>query len=219
MAEQRLPIVDGDDGEWGDILNQYIAKEHYNTGVNNADNGGHKSITLRPGTITAGTAPIKLTSGSLMTAPEVGAVEFLTDRLYYTQTTNTTRKTIAAIDDIKHTPTAVWGDNVLSSSIQTGTTCFVRVPYSGTIVSWCIIADVSCTCVLDVWKTNAALPTVSNTITASAKPSLSSATTASSSTLTGWTTTVAVDDVFGFNLDSITGSPTSITLVLNITNG
>jgi hypothetical protein len=219
MAEQRLPIVDSDDGAWGTILNQYITKEHYNTGVDNADNGGHKSITLRPGTITAGTAPIKLTSGPLMTATEVGAVEFLTDRLYYTQTTNTTRKTVAAIDDIKHTPTAVWGDNVSATSVKALTASYVRVPYSGTIVSWSIIANVSCTCVLDVWKTNATLPTVSNTITASAKPSLSSATTASSSTLTGWTTAVAVGDVFGFNLDSITGSPTSITLVLDITNG
>lgn len=99
MAEQRLPAVNGDDGAWGDILNQYIAKEHYNTGVDNAANGGHKAITLRPGTSTAGTAPIKLTSGPLMTNPEAGAIEFLTDKFYFTQTTNTTRKTVAIYDD------------------------------------------------------------------------------------------------------------------------
>jgi hypothetical protein len=223
MEEQRLPIVNSDDGLWGDILNQYIGKEHYNgdTDLNQAtsENGGHQHVTLQPGTTSAGTAPLKFMTGPLMTAAEPGAVEFLADRLYYTQTTGATRKTIAAVDDIQHTPTATWGDNFSTLSVRAGTTCYVRVPYSGTIASWSIIADVSCTCVLDVWKANAALPTVANTITASAKPSLSSAATASSSTLTGWTTSVAVGDVFGFNLDSLTGSPTSITLVLNITNG
>lgn len=99
MAEQRLPAVNSDDGIWGEILNQYITKEHYNTGINNAANGGHKTITIRPGTVTAGTAPLKFTSGDLMTAPEAGAVEFNNDRLYFTQTTNTTRKVVAAFDD------------------------------------------------------------------------------------------------------------------------
>lgn len=99
MADQRLPIVDGDDGDWGDILNQYLSKEHYDTGLNNPVNGGHKTITIRPGTTTAGTAPLKFSSGSLMTTPEAGAVEFLTDRFYLTQTTGTTRKVIAAYND------------------------------------------------------------------------------------------------------------------------
>jgi len=99
MVQQRLPTVNSDDGAWGDILNQFLSKEHYNTGVDNAANGGHQNITVRPGTTVAGTAPIKLSSGSLMTTPEAGAIEFLTDRFYITQTTSTIRKTIAAYDD------------------------------------------------------------------------------------------------------------------------
>ncbi len=99
MTVQRLPAVNGDDGLWGDILNQYLAKEHYNTGLDNALNGGHKTITIRSGTTAALTAPLKFTSGSLMTAPEAGAVEFLTDKLYMTQTTGMTRKVVAAYDD------------------------------------------------------------------------------------------------------------------------
>lgn len=99
MAEQRLPIVNGDDATWGTILNQFLEKEHYNTGTDLAVNGGHKTITIRPGTTSAGTAPLKFTSGSLLTSPEAGAVEFLADRLYFTQTTSSTRKTIAAYDD------------------------------------------------------------------------------------------------------------------------
>ena len=99
MLEQRLPAVNGDDGSWGDILNQYIVKEHYNTGLDNTANGGHKVITLRPGTTAANTAPLKFTSGSLMNVAEAGAVEFLTDRLYLTQTTSNIRKIIATYED------------------------------------------------------------------------------------------------------------------------
>lgn len=99
MAQQRLPIVNGDDGDWGNLLNQYLEKEHYNTGVDNVLNGGHKTITIRPGTAAANTAPLKFQSGTLLSTPEAGAIEFNTDRLYFTQTTSTTRKTIAAYDD------------------------------------------------------------------------------------------------------------------------
>ncbi|CAN5412649.1 hypothetical protein BH10PAT4_BH10PAT4_0980 [soil metagenome] len=99
MAQQRLPTVNGDDGAWGDILNQFLQKEHYDTGLDNVLNGGHKTITIRPGTTAALTAPLKFISGSLMTAAEAGAVEFLTDKLYFTQTTGTTRLTVAAYND------------------------------------------------------------------------------------------------------------------------
>jgi len=95
---QRLPIVNSDDGTWGTILNQYLSKEHYDDATDNPVNGGHKTVTIRAGTATAGTAPLKFTSGTLLTTAEAGAVEFLTDRLYYTQTTSTVRRVIAAFD-------------------------------------------------------------------------------------------------------------------------
>jgi microcystin-dependent protein len=82
MTEQRLPIVNSDDGAWGDILNQYLSKEHYNTGINNTANGGHQMVTLRPGTTTAGTAPIKFTSGSLLATPESGTIEYSSGTFY-----------------------------------------------------------------------------------------------------------------------------------------
>ena len=96
---QRLPFVNGDDAQWGSILNQYIKKEHYDDGTDNAVNGGHVTITVRAGTASAGTAPLKLTSGTLMTTSEAGAVEFNSDRLYFTQTTGPTRKVVASFDD------------------------------------------------------------------------------------------------------------------------
>lgn len=257
MAEQRLPVVNGDDGDWGDILNQYLEKEHHNTGSDNTANGGHKTITVLPGTTAAGTAPLKLTSGPLMTTPEVGAIEFLIDGLYFTQTSSTERRVIphvsqtGATGDLyyrhstaqlvrlavgttgqvlsvsggipswqprtTHTPTAVWGDGVAAGSVSVGTTSYVRVPYSGTITSWSIVTNVATSCVLDVWKVAGNVPTVANTITASAKPTLTTATTASSTALTGWTTAVSAGDVLGFNLQALTsGAPTSITLVLEV---
>jgi hypothetical protein len=96
---QRLPIVNNDDGVWGDIIRQYLAKEHFNDDTDNAANGGHKTITIRPGTAAAGTAPITFSSGTLLSSPEAGAMEFNGDRFYLTGTTGPTRKTIAAYDD------------------------------------------------------------------------------------------------------------------------
>ncbi len=96
---QRLPLVDSDDGVWGDILRQYLMKEHTNNDTDNIANGGHKTITVTAGTTAAGTAPIKLTSGPLMTASEAGAIEFLSDNLYFTQTTSNMRKKVAIYDD------------------------------------------------------------------------------------------------------------------------
>jgi hypothetical protein len=101
MALQRLPIVNGDDGIWGDNLNQFLGKEHYNGSVDYttaSPNGGHKTITIQPGTIAALTAPLKFTAGPLMTTAEAGAVEFNSDKLYITNSI-LARKTIAAYDD------------------------------------------------------------------------------------------------------------------------
>lgn len=55
-------------------------------------------LEIAAGSTTAGTAPIKLTSGALMTSPEVGAIEFLTDAFYGTITTGVARKQFAFTD-------------------------------------------------------------------------------------------------------------------------
>lgn len=99
MAVQRLPIVNSDDGVWGDIIRQYLMKEHYNDDTDNPVNGGHKTVTIRAGTATAGTAPLRFSSGTLLSAAEAGAVEFNTDSLYFTITTGTVRKKVAIYDD------------------------------------------------------------------------------------------------------------------------
>jgi hypothetical protein len=74
--------------------------QHYDDGTDNPGvNGGHQKITIRAGTATAGTAPLKFTSGTNLTTPEAGAMEFTTDTLYFTITTGTTRKKVAIYDD------------------------------------------------------------------------------------------------------------------------
>jgi len=55
-------------------------------------------LHLPAGTTGVSTAPLKLISGPLMTAPEVGAIEFLTDAYYATITTGAARKTLAFLE-------------------------------------------------------------------------------------------------------------------------
>lgn len=61
------------------------------------------NLHLRAGTTAASSAPIKLASGSLMTAPEAGAVEFLTDDYFVTITTGTARKAFVLDDGTRLT--------------------------------------------------------------------------------------------------------------------
>lgn len=55
-------------------------------------------LHLPAGTATASTAPLKLTSGSLLSSKEAGAFGFLTDKLYFTITTGTAEKEITLND-------------------------------------------------------------------------------------------------------------------------
>lgn len=92
-----------------------------------------------------------------------------------------------------------------TSVITTGYKTSVSIPITGVLKKWRILADVSGSIVIDVWKDVYASypPTVADTITAAAKPTLSGALSAESSTLTGWTTTFSAGDVLGFNVDSV----------------
>jgi len=89
-----------------------------------------------------------------------------------------------------------------TSAITTGAKGRKTVPYTGTIVGWKLVADQSSTVQLDVWKRNNAIPTVSDSIVATAYPALEAAELNSSTTLTGWTTSVSPNDVFILNVDS-----------------
>lgn len=88
-----------------------------------------------------------------------------------------------------------------------GTTRYVLVPYAHTIIAAYMLGNVSGSAVVDVWRaafSTSALPTVSDTITASAKPTLSGAVGSVDTTLTGWARSGAANTVYAFKVDSAT---------------
>ncbi len=127
----------------------------------------------------------------------------------------------AASDNLKKAALGILIDGN-GVAITPGVKGSIRIPFACTITGWTILSvdatPTSGSIVIDVWNDVLANypPTVLDTITAAAKPTLTTATAASSSTLTGWDTTVAADDILTFNVDSIT-SVTRILLELYVT--
>lgn len=82
----------------------------------------------------------------------------------------------------------------------------ILVPVGMTITSVYALADQTGSIVVDVWKDTYANfpPTDVDSITASAPVTISSATKSLDSTLTGWTTSIAANDILYFNVDSAT---------------
>lgn len=76
------------------------------------------------------------------------------------------------------------------------------VPNSGTIIGWSLFADQSGSVAVDIWKAHNAIPTIANSIVASAPPTLSSQQQVQSTTLTGWSTAVSQGDVVIVNINS-----------------
>lgn len=93
-----------------------------------------------------------------------------------------------------------------ASSPAVGSKLYFTVPYACTIAAWNILEDgASPTATIDIWKigTGTALPTIANTITASALPVLSTGNAIHSTTLTSWTTSVTANDIFIVNLNAV----------------
>lgn len=89
-------------------------------------------IHIRAGTTLASSAPLKFTSGSLMTAPEVGSIEFLTDAFYGTITTGTARKQFAFTSDLTGFVTSVSGTtNRITSTGGTTPVIDISASYVG----------------------------------------------------------------------------------------
>lgn len=88
-----------------------------------------------------------------------------------------------------------------------GQNAWLTVPQNCTITGWQILGDVSGAIVLDVWKDTYANfpPTNTDSITASAKPTITaSGVKATSTTLTGWTTALALGDILDVEVESVT---------------
>lgn len=96
------------------------------------------------------------------------------------------------------------------SGIATGFSGVLVVPWACTITQVTLLSadpDVtSGSMVVDIWKDTYANypPTGADSICASAKPTLSGAIKSQDSTLVGWTTALAADDILAFNVESVT---------------
>ncbi len=90
------------------------------------------------------------------------------------------------------------------------------MPFTGTIVGWTIVSDVSGSIVIDITRAAGAVPVTSICGTGT-KPTLSSAQYASGNNFTNWTSTaINQGDVIGFDVKSIT-SVTRVTLTVRCT--
>ena len=101
------------------------------------------------------------------------------------------------------------------TALSSGKTTYFTVPFACTIAAWNITADTG-TVSFDVWKiaTGTAIPTVANTIMTGGYLALASGTAVHSTTLTSFTTTtVSANDIFGINLEAISGA-TEVSLVM-----
>jgi hypothetical protein len=90
------------------------------------------------------------------------------------------------------------------SALTSGSVVYFTVPYTCTISAWNATVDAG-TVTFDIWKiaTGTAVPTVTNTITASALPAISTGTALHSTTLTSWTTSVSANDIVGIQLKTV----------------
>lgn len=153
--------------------------------------------------------------GSVVTAP-ANVLGFVTPGL-----TAGTGKTIPMVWDAAATKWRVTGGSASSvtivhqivgsfngsgTALTAGQSVYMVAPFSCTIQNWTILVD-SGAATVDVWKitSTSALPTVANTITASANPAIASGVKATSSTLTGWTTAIAAGDTLAVNLKTLSG--------------
>lgn len=140
-----------------------------------------------------------LTTGDTPSIAPIGNYEF---KYTLTAPTNITVPTSGTLQTVKTEKLAVF--NIPGDSAD-NTVVDAYVPVASTITGVLITTTgAACSAVVDIWSdTYANFPaTVTDTITASAKPTLSTAQKNKDTTLTGWTTAIAADSVLRANLDS-----------------
>jgi hypothetical protein len=91
------------------------------------------------------------------------------------------------------------------AALSTGIQGDIIIPFAGTITGVTLLANVSGSMVVDLWKAPYASfpPTVANTIVSATPPTLTAALKYQDTTLTGWTTAVAANDVIRVNINSV----------------
>jgi hypothetical protein len=104
----------------------------------------------------------------------------------------------------------------VTSIVQVGKVGFVTIPYAGTITGWSITSNAVGNIQFDIWKAAGAIPTTT-IVSDSTYPALVADEFETSTAVSGWITTFAAGDVFGFQ---VIGTPSVIknaTLTLRCT--
>lgn len=114
---------------------------------------------------------------------------------------------VATVSTVSTARAITYSFNGNGAALSAGAKAYLTVPFACTISAWNMSLDTG-TATVDAWKvaTGTAIPTVANTITASATPAIASGTSIHSTTLTGWTTAVAANDIMGFNLKAVSAA-------------
>lgn len=112
------------------------------------------------------------------------------------------------------------GTNVITTGAAGN---WLEVDFAFSIVQWSIIAKQSGSISIDLWRTTHTLfdsggthPVAADKISATAPITFSSATKGSDATLTGWTKTIAAQDILAFNIASVT-TCTQVVISLKVT--
>jgi hypothetical protein len=111
--------------------------------------------------------------------------------------------------------TLIFGDG--AAEIALGVKGYLSCPFSGVITYAELEAKEGGDIVVDVWKAPYAdyPPTVADSICGASKPNLVADWKYKDFSLIGWTTSIAKGDIFGFNVDSVSGI-TQCTITLSI---
>lgn len=110
-------------------------------------------IHVGAGTATAGTAPLKFNSGTLLTTAEAGAVEFLTDKFYGTITTGAARKEFTLND------AALTSGRVPFATTNGRLTDSANLTWNGTVLGVTGSVSASTNVLTPVIKTDTTTPT------------------------------------------------------------
>jgi hypothetical protein len=197
------------------VPSQKAVKDYIDTGLNTKQD----TLTLT----TAGTSGAATLIGATLNIPQysgggpggdsIGQLTGDVDTVLATSPTEVMPSALKA--NLKTGSFGVTVDGV-TAIVQVGKVGYVTIPYGGTITGWSITANVAGNIQFDIWKASGAIPTTT-IVTDGTYPALSADDFDTQTTVSGWITTFAAGDVFGFQ---VIGSPSVIknaTLTLRCT--
>lgn len=84
------------------------------------------------------------------------------------------------------------------------TKTYYTASHPARIIGWYLNGDVSGSVVIDIWKSASGIPTNSDSIAGTEKPTLSAQQQSSDLSLSSWDTNIRPGDTFGFEIESVT---------------